>query len=75
MHVDINIDHHEDLANIETVHTTLSKQYCNSNIQQADWEMAMLFMQMMYFTQVYDMALSQINCNIQYCGNFSCYIQ
>ena len=75
MHLDVNIDHHEDLANIATVHTTLSKQYCNSNIQQVEWEMAVLFTQLMYFTQVYDMALSQTNCNIQYCGNFSYYIQ
>ena len=54
MHVDVNIDHHEDLANIATVHTTLYKQYCNSNIQQAKLEMAVLFTQLMYFTQVYD---------------------
>ena len=54
MHVDVNIDHHEDLANIATVHTTLSKQYCHSNIQQAKLEMAVLFTKLMYFTQVYD---------------------
>ena len=75
MHMGVNIDHHEDLVNIATVHTTLYKQYCNSNIQQAEWEIVVLFTRLMYFTQVYDVALLHINCNIQDHGNFSCYIQ
>ena len=65
MYVDVNIDHHKHSVNIATVHTILFKQYCNSNIQQAEWEMAVLFTQLVYFTQVYDVSLSQTNCNIQ----------